>query len=50
MKEHIVEADWFKRFGKKLSRKKQPKNKYKLILREIEKDSQWPYGLLDART
>jgi hypothetical protein len=43
IEELVVNSSWFKRFGQCIMRKKQPKNKYKLLKQEIEKDVQWPY-------
>ena len=42
-KELVVDSAWFKKVGKLVVRKKHPKNKYKIIAQDIEKDSQWPY-------
>lgn len=38
----IVETEWFKELGKNITRKKEPKNKYKRIQKEINSDAQWP--------
>ena len=38
-----MEAVWFKTFGKSVMMKKQPRNKYKLIQRQVLADPHWPY-------
>lgn len=38
----IVDTEWFKNIGKKIIRKKEPKNKYKRIQKDIDVDAQWP--------
>jgi hypothetical protein len=43
IKEMIVEKDWYKRFGRVVVRKKQPKNRYKLIMQDLKTDKTWPW-------
>ena len=43
LEDAIVDTDWFKRVSKTITRKKQPKNKYKRIQKKVENDAQWPY-------
>ena len=38
-----MEKDWYKRFGRIVVRKKQPKNRYKLIMQDLQKDKTWPW-------
>ena len=38
----IVQKDWYKKFGQKILRKKQPKNLYKRIKEQLKADKSWP--------
>ena len=42
-KEAIVDTKWFKKLGRVVLRKKQPKNKYKIIKQDLVKDKEWPF-------
>ena len=43
VEEFIVDKDWYKRFGRVIIRKKQPKNRYKLIKQDLLNDKTWPW-------
>merc|ERR1719468_161735 len=40
--ELIVDTVWFKKFSSKITRKKKPKNKYKIIQNSLKNDKEWP--------
>jgi hypothetical protein len=42
-KEKIVSRQWFKNLGSKILRKKEPKNRYKIIKNKVLNDKDWPY-------
>lgn len=48
IEELIVDTNWFKRLGRMVLRKNRPKNRYKLIQRNILSDTNWP--LVDKTT
>jgi hypothetical protein len=43
IKEFIVEKEWYKSVGRAVMRKRQAKNKYKLIKQELKNDKTWPW-------
>jgi hypothetical protein len=38
----IIPSEWLKHLWKRVRQKKRPKNKYKLVEREIAEDLDWP--------
>ncbi|CAF0752314.1 unnamed protein product [Brachionus calyciflorus] len=43
LEDSVVDTEWFKNVSKKITRKKEPKNKYKKIQKLLDNDPQWPY-------